>query len=62
MGSLIDARKFAISSAPYVDRIDSGWNCTPSSGSDRWRTPITTPSSDHAVATSDEGRGRASEW
>ena len=31
--------------APCSDRIDSGWNCTPSSGRSTWRTPITTPSS-----------------
>ena len=35
-------RKLATSCAPCSDRIDSGWNCTPSRGSVRCRTPITT--------------------
>ena len=34
-------RKLATSSAPCSLRTDSGWNCTPSRGSVRWRTAIT---------------------
>src|SRR6476620_9332618 len=38
------SRKFATSAAPCSDSTDSGWNCTPASGSVRCRTPMTTPS------------------
>jgi len=31
-------------SRPCGVSTDSGWNCTPSSGSSRWRTAITSPS------------------
>ena len=43
------ARKLASSALPEPVRIDSGWNCTPSTGSVRCRTPITTSSSHQAV-------------
>ena len=46
-------------------RIDSGWNCTPSIGNSRWRSPITRPSSDSAVISSTSGtesRSTTSEW
>ena len=46
-------------------RIDSGWNCTPSIGSSRWRRPITRPSSLSAVTSSTSGtesRSTISEW
>ena len=57
------SRKFRTMPWPHSERIDSGWNCTPSSGNDTCRTPITTPSADHAVATSSSGRDvAASEW
>ena len=35
-------RKFASSPMPCSVRTDSGWNWTPSAGSSRWRTPIST--------------------
>ena len=40
---------------PCSVRIDSGWNCTPSIGSSRWRRPITRPSSDSALTSSTSG-------
>src|SRR5581483_635340 len=41
----------------------SGWNWTPSTGSVRWRTPITSPSSVLAVTSSSAGTlVAASEW
>jgi hypothetical protein len=46
-------------------RIDSGWNCTPSTSSSRWRRPITMPSSVSAVISSTSGtvsRSTISEW
>ena len=36
-------------------RIDSGWNCTPSTACSRWRRPITTPSSVSAVTSRPAG-------
>ncbi len=48
-------RKFAIIRAPCSDRMDSGWNCTPSRGSVACRTPCTTPSSERAVTISGSG-------
>src|SRR5690606_21730189 len=33
-------RKLASSSWPASDRMDSGWNCTPSTSSERCRTPM----------------------
>src|SRR5207302_2001731 len=42
---------------------DSGWNWTPSTGSSRWRTAITSPSSQVAEISSSSGtRAAASEW
>jgi hypothetical protein len=37
-------------------RIDSGWNCTPSTFSSRWRTPMISPSSVQAVTSRQAGR------
>ena len=36
-------RKFASSSLTLSVSTDSGWNCTPSAGSSRWRSAISTP-------------------
>ena len=50
---------------PASVRIDSGWNCTPSTASSRWRRAITTPSSVSAVISSTAGiesRSTTSEW
>ena len=59
-------RKFASRCGPSGVRTDSGWNWTPSIGSDRWRRPMTTPSSGLvAVTYSSAGRVAASthsEW
>ena len=38
------SRKFRAMSRPIGVSTDSGWNCTPSTGSSRWRTAITSPS------------------
>src|SRR5690606_22478030 len=58
-----EARKLATRAAPCSESTDSGWNCTPSSGSDRWRTPITVPSCARAVTSSSAGTvSAASEW
>jgi hypothetical protein len=50
--------------------MDSGWNCTPSSGvavpaSSRWRTPMISPSSLRDVISSTAGQvasSMTSEW
>ena len=39
LGISCSPRKFASSSLPSSVSTDSGWNCTPSAGSSRWRTP-----------------------
>ena len=41
--------------APCSDRMLSGWNCTPWTGSDRWDRPMTSPSAVSAV-TCEVGR------
>ena len=42
---------------------DSGWNCTPSTASSRWRTAITSPSAAVADTSSESGIDvAASEW
>ena len=48
---------------PLGVSTDSGWNCTPSTRSVRWRTPMTSSSSVRAVTTSSSGTViAASEW
>ena len=55
--------KFLSRSLPSGVSTDSGWNCTPSIGSSRCRTPITSPSSLRAEISSTSGtRVAASEW
>ena len=57
------SRKFRPIAGPTGVSTDSGWNCTPSIGSSRWRTAITSPSSAYAVGSSSSGsRVAASEW
>src|SRR5581483_2025835 len=59
------ARKFRRIVCPSGVRIDSGWNCTPSTASSRCRTPMITPLSLRALTSSTSGTlsGRmASEW
>ncbi len=65
VGQAARARKLAIRSWPPTVRIDSGWNCTPSTSSSRWRRPMTMPSSVSAVISSTSGtesRSTTSEW
>ena len=57
------SRKFRASCGPVGVSTDSGWNCTPSTRSSRWRTAITSPSA--AVAETSRQSGTevaASEW
>src|SRR5207302_1052559 len=57
--------KFSSIRMPSAVITDSGWNCTASSGSDRCRSDITTPSSLRAVTTRSAGSVRSStisEW
>ncbi len=58
------ARKLASSALPEPVRIDSGWNCTPSTGYERWRTPMTTSPSHQAVTSRSAGTSASttSEW
>src|SRR3546814_8040487 len=54
------SRKFFNSACPCSVRVDSGWNCTPSTGCSRWRRPMissTEPSSFsvHAVTSRQPG-------
>ena len=58
------SRKFLSRSRPSGSvSTDSGWNCTPSTGSVRCRTPITSPSSARADTSSSSGmRDAESEW
>ena len=59
----LPSRKFRASAGPSGVRTDSGWNWTPTAGSSRWRTAITSPSSANAVGSSTSGsRVAASEW
>ena len=60
----VASRKFRSRSRPSGSvSTDSGWNCTPSTGSVRCLTPITSPSSDRADTSSSSGmRVAASEW
>ncbi len=57
------SRKFRPSRGPSGVSTDSGWNCTPSIGRARCRTPITSPSGVRAVTSRSSGtRSAASEW
>ncbi len=57
------ARKLRASAGPSGVSTDSGWNWTPTAGSSRCRTAITSPSSANAVGSSTSGsRVAASEW
>ncbi|GIT75863.1 MAG: hypothetical protein Ct9H300mP31_03940 [Acidimicrobiaceae bacterium] len=58
-------RKLASRSCPLAVKIDSGWNCTPSTSRSRWRSPMTRPSSLVAVISSSSGtdsRSTIREW
>src|SRR5262249_54968364 len=57
------SRKLRASAGPCGVSTDSGWNWMPSTGSSRWRTAITSPSSVVAHTSSESGtRVAASEW
>src|SRR4029079_3215108 len=59
------AMKFASRSLPALVRNDSGWNCTPSTGSVLWRTAMISFSPVHAVTSRQAGtvaRSISSEW
>ena len=59
----LPSRKLRASAGPSGVSTDSGWNWTPTIGSSRWRTAITSPSSAYAVGTSSSGSFvAASEW
>ena len=59
------AMKLRRRSLPTVVRNDSGWNCTPSTGSVLWRTPMISSSPVLAVISRQSGRlsrSMSSEW
>lgn len=59
------SRKFPNRCLPSVVRMDSGWNCTPSTSISRWRRPMISPSSVQALISSTAGndaRSTTSEW
>ena len=63
--AVVIARKLPSSRLPSGVSTLSGWNCTPSIGSCRWRTPMISPRSLRAVTSSTAGRlaaSAASEW
>src|SRR5207245_9340985 len=47
--------KFCSIRCPCSVSSASGWNCTPSTASSRWRTPMISPSSDSAVILRQDG-------
>ena len=56
-------RKLRRSALPCSVSTDSGWNCTPSAGSSRWRTPITTsPATAERSRQSGSSGSTTSEW
>ncbi len=57
------SRKLLNSCLPSSVSTDSGWNCTPSAGSSRWRSAISTPSpSAEASKQAGSSRSTISEW
>ena len=57
------SRKLRASSGPSGVSTDSGWNWMPTTGSSRWRTAMTSPSSVVAQTSRESGtRVAASEW
>jgi hypothetical protein len=59
------SRKLRSSVWPSGVRMDSGWNCTPKTGSVRWRSAITVPSLVRALTASSRGKdfsSTTSEW
>src|ERR1700716_4267526 len=51
----VSSTKCLSRSWPFSVKIDSGWNCTPSTESVLWRTPMISPSSLHAVISRHSG-------
>ena len=61
----VSVKKFFSSAWPCSVSTDSGWNCTPSTASVLWRTPMISPSSVQAVISRQSGRlsrSITSEW
>src|SRR5205807_854029 len=61
----LPSRKFFSMAWPCSVSSASGWNCTPSSGRARWRSPMISPSSDSALTARQPGsdwRSTTSEW
>ena len=57
------ARKLRSRALPCSVSTDSGWNCTPSAGSSRWRSPITTsPANAERSRQSGRSGSTTSEW
>ena len=56
----MSSTKFRRIWAPSGVCTTSGWNCTPNTGSVRWRRPMMVPSSVQAVGTSTSGSEAAS--
>ncbi len=59
------SRKLLSIAWPCSVAMDSGWNCTPSTGSVLWRRPMISPSTVQAVTSRQSGseaRSTASEW
>ena len=62
MGGVLMTGSSATIRAPCCERIDSGWNCTPTSGRSRWATAIVTPlCSSTAVRRSTGGQDHGGE-
>mmetsp|Transcript_21044 Transcript_21044/g.70146 ORF Transcript_21044/g.70146 Transcript_21044/m.70146 type:complete len:245 (+) Transcript_21044:1466-2200(+) len=51
------SRKFFSSFSPHSEQMDSGWNCTPHSGSFLCRIPMIIPSAVHATSSRSTGNG-----
>src|SRR5215203_3885003 len=56
------SRKLRSRSRPCGVSTDSGWNCTPSIGSSRWRTAITSPSPSADTSRQSGTVSAAREW
>ena len=64
-GTCAPSRKFRSIWCPCSEAMLSGWNCTPSMGRSRWRSPMMVPSSSQAVTSRLSGRlarSTISEW
>ena len=55
----LTSRKLRSSVCPSGVRMDSGWNCTPKTGSVRWRSAMTMPSRVRALTRRSRGSPRS---